>query len=545
MASVFDPATGIYSSCRPALSMPSPGATGGIVQFLLERTSDPGISSKLALVDAITGERVTFSQLRRRISVIAQGLIELGVRRGDVVLILSPNSIQFVESFLAVIFVGAILTTVNPLNTAEEIAKQARDSSPSLVITTLELADKVQRLDLPSVIIDHRDGSVLPPRSIPYSSLLRESPIFRAGSSMSAPIESNLDDTVALLYSSGTTGVSKGVMLSHRNFLAAAGQVNMDAEMEGRENDVLLVMLPLFHIFGLAVSYASLQRSETVVILPRFEFLHFLKSIQDFRVTQLPLVPPVAIALAKHAAVADYDLSSIKNVISGAAPLGKEIMETCSRRLPLADIRQGYGLTESTGLALLTLPREDPRFMGAAGTLVSGTEAMVVDPETCKPVPPQKSGELWLRGQQIMKGYLNNPTATASTIDKNGWLHTGDLVYVNQGRFFVLDRMKELIKYKGFQVAPAELEALLLSHPSLLDAAVVPLADEEAGQVPIAYVVKKPNATVDESNVLNFIAKQVAPYKRLRRVSFIDAIPKSAAGKILRRELTALPQSKL
>jgi 4-coumarate--CoA ligase len=303
----------------------------------------------------------------------------------------------------------------------------------------------------------------------------------------------------------------------------------------------------MFHVYGLAcVTYGQLQRGNAVVSMGKFTFVRMLEVIQEYKITQLPIVPPIVIAVAKENIVARYDLSSLKEVISGAAPLGKDIMQECADRIPQAIMTQGYGLTESCGIATITFPKERNSHFGSAGTLVPGLEAKIVNLETGRSLPPNQSGEVWLRGPNIMTGYFNNPNATKMTLDKEGWLHTGDMGYFDdEGGLFIVDRIKELIKYKGFQVAPAELEGLLLTHPQIVDAGVIPLPDLNAGEVPIAYVVRTPGSSLTEKDAMAYVAKQVAPFKRLHRINFVDSIPKSSSGKILRRELIAKTKSKL
>ncbi|MBW7885320.1 MAG: AMP-binding protein, partial [Caldilineaceae bacterium] len=274
----------------------------------------------------------------------------------------------------------------------------------------------------------------------------------------------------------------------------------------------------------------------TVVTIPRFEMESFLQLTQNRKISYAYLVPPLVLGLAKHPLVDKYDLSSLRVIVSGAAPLSGELEAAVRTRLG-CQVVQGYGMTEASPVThFRSLEPEGRPKPGSIGVVVPNTECKIVDVATRAELEPHQEGELWVRGPQVMKGYLNNPQATANTVDTDGWLHTGDVGYADEdGYFWIVDRVKELIKYKGFQVAPAELEALLLTHPAVADAAVIGVADEEAGEVPKAYVVRKGEATADE--IMEFVAGQVAPFKKVRYVEFIDQIPKSASGKILRRML--------
>ena len=324
-------------------------------------------------------------------------------------------------------------------------------------------------------------------------------------------------------------------MLTHRNLVASLCQTRLVHKVT--EDDVVIAALPLFHIFGLQISLnLALLEGATVVILPRFELAAFLRAVEDYRATRAELVPPMVLGLAASDLVDDYDLSSLRVLTSGAAPLGADLARACARRIGCR-VKQAYGLTEIGGASHIA-PDDGPDRPDSIGPALPGVECRVVDPESGADLGAGAPGELLIRAPGTMRGYLGNPEATAATIDAGGWLHTGDIVTVDaDGWYCVADRVKELIKYKGLSVAPAELEGLLLTHPAVADAAVVRHPDEAAGEVPKAYVVRRD--AVSEQELMDWVAERVAPYKRVRLVEFTDSIPKSPSGKILRRLLVA------
>ncbi|HEY4727508.1 MAG TPA: AMP-binding protein, partial [Actinomycetes bacterium] len=339
-------------------------------------------------------------------------------------------------------------------------------------------------------------------------------------------------DLAALPYSSGTTGLPKGVELTHANLVANARQTQ--AAIGLTADDVVLAVAPFFHAMGgNPVLPCSLRAGATLVTTPRFDLEAFLGLIQERRVTFTIVAPPIVLALAGHPLVDRYDLSSLRIVGCGAAPLGAEVEQRCADRLGCV-VAQGFGMTEGAATFAIA-PLDAPR-RGSAGRLLGGTEARIVDPDRGGDLGPGRTGELWLRGPQVMRGYRNHPEATARTITPDGWLRTGDLCYLDaDGYLFVVDRLKELIKYKGAQVAPAELEQLLCAHPAVADAAVVPRPDPEAGELPVAYVALRAETTAGELQA--WVAERVAPFKRLHDVRLVDQAPRSPTGKLLRRTL--------
>ncbi|KAL0397247.1 UNVERIFIED_CONTAM: 4-coumarate--CoA ligase-like 9 [Sesamum calycinum] len=288
----------------------------------------------------------------------------------------------------------------------------------------------------------------------------------------------NQSDTAAILYSSGTTGKVKGVMITHRNLIAMiAGLYHNKRAKDEEENthSVSLFTLPLFHIFGFFMLIRAASMGESVVLMEKFDFVKMLEAVERHRVTYIPVTPPLVVAMAKSDLVDKYDLSSLQVLGCGGAPLGKEVSGRFRKKFPHVEIFQGYGLTETSGGATRTIGPEEATRHGSAGRLSENMEAKIVDPQTGEALPPGQRGELWLRGPAVMKGYAGDDAATATTLDSEGWLKTGDLCYFDSDGFlFIVDRLKELIKYKAYQVPPAELEHLLQSIPEVADAAVIP-----------------------------------------------------------------------
>src|SRR5262245_15939861 len=370
--------------------------------------------------------------------------------------ILSPNLPEYAIAFHAVSLLGGVNTTVNPLYTLGELIAQLADAGATHLVTVPPFIDKAiaarERLGLRELFVfGQADGA-----ATPFSDLL-------AAPGPVALVEIDpRRDVVALPYSSGTTGLPKGVMLTHYNLVANITQTVDAIRLDDDER--VLAVLPFFHIYGMTVLMnMTLYQSATVVTMPRFDLEQFLQTIQQFEITRVYAVPPIVLALAKHPLVDRYNLASVKSVFSGAAPLGPDVAEACARRLGCI-VKQGYGLTETSPVTHC-IPDRRPNRPGSVGTLIPGTECRIVDLESDQAVGPNQAGELRIRGPQVMKGYLNNPRATADMLDADGWLRTGDIGHADDdGYFYIVDRVKELIKYKGFQVAPAELEALLLTH---------------------------------------------------------------------------------
>ena len=501
--------------------------------FVLERAE--ALGDKPALIDGPTGRTLTFGGLARAVRQAAAGLAARGFKQGDVLALYSPNLPEYAVAFYATARLGGINTTVNPLYTAGELAHQLKDAGARWLVTAppfLEKAQEAVRESDPAgrgqavqevFVFGEAEGAT------PFADLL---------GSDDAPPDVAIDparDLVALPYSSGTTGLPKGVMLTHRNVVANVAQSAVLEQIE--KDEVLIGILPFYHIYGMTVILSTaLRLGATVITMPRFDLEQFLDLHQRYRITTDYLVPPIILALAKHPVVEQYDLSALRVITSGAAPLSEDLAQACAERLGCI-VKQGYGLTETSPVTH-TNPRDREIKPGSVGVLAPNTHCRIMDVATGGDAAEGEPGEIWIRGPQVMKGYLHNEAATADVIDEDGWFHTGDVGYVDEdGYLYVVDRVKELIKYKGYQVAPAELEAVALTHPAIADVAVIRVPDEEAGEVPKAFVVLKPGESLTEADVQDYVAERVAPYKKIRRVEFVQEIPKTASGKILRREL--------
>ncbi len=511
----------IFRSPRPDVEIPDVPVT----DFLIASAQRWG--DKPAFIDGPTGRTLTYAQWIAMSRATAAGLIARGLRKGDALAIFSPNLPEYAVAFFGTALAGGVTTTANPLYTVRELREQLRDSEARFLLTVPPCLDTAREASEGTrvreiFVFGEAEGAT------PFAELQVEG---------AAPPEISIDpreDLVALPYSSGTTGLPKGVMLTHRNLVSNIEQARTALEVSS--DDTLLGLLPFFHSYGLLCLMSSgLRLGSTVITLSRFDLEQFLETLEKYRITFAHLVPPMILALTKHPDVERFDLSALRTICSGAAPLGAELARACARRIDCT-VLQGYGLTETSPVTHVATPAiagEDP---GSIGCAVANTEVKIIDRETGGALAPGESGEICVRGPQVMKGYLNRPEATSEMIDAEGWLHTGDVGRAGaDGRLFVVDRVKELIKYKGFQVAPAELEALLLSHTAVADAAVVGVPDEQAGELPKAFLVLQGETAPEE--IVAWVAERVAPFKKIRLVEVVDQIPKSPSGKILRRVL--------
>jgi 4-coumarate--CoA ligase len=513
----------------------------------------PGDLDRIAFVDGPSGERLDFRELRKQVLATAGALAgQASIMPGDVVALHAPNSPVYGTAFHGALRAGAAVTTIPALATAEDVARQLAASDAVALLTDPAVeasalagaeaaglpADRVILLR-PSATDLGRGHPVLP-------DLMAQQLI--------APMV-NIDPAngvAALPYSSGTTGRPKGVRLSHRNLVANLAQI--EGLLGVQRDDVVIAVLPFFHIYGMTVLLnLSLRLRSRLITLPRFDLATFLDTLARYQVTFAFIAPPIAVALAKHPMVDEYDLSRLRVVFSGAAPLDGELGRALADRLGVTVV-QGYGMSELSPVSHFTPESARGVSCECVGFPVPNSVNKLLDPATGAEIerPAQgvsERGELCVQGPNVMLGYLDDAAATDAMIDADGFLHTGDIATVDaDGCVTIVDRIKELIKYKGYQVAPAELEALLLTDPRIADAAVIGVLDEEGEEVPKAFVVRAATteaAALTDEGVMAFVAQKVAPYKKVRRVEFLDAVPKSASGKILRRELRQRERERL
>ncbi|XP_045162739.2 uncharacterized protein LOC123527392 [Mercenaria mercenaria] len=511
--------TNVFKSPRPPVELP----VISLSNYMFSRFSAFG--NKKALVDDATGTVYTYSQLEDLSRKVGSFLYRKGLRKNDVICYYGTNNAEFCLLLLGCASVGVVLTMANPAYTSGELERHMEHSGAKTLVTVAHLVPKAREAEIGDIIvIGNADGCQ------PFSDLLADDGKY-------FPTDITIDpheDVVILPYSSGTTGLPKGVMLSHYNVVS--NMIQLQQSIRTTNDDTNFAVLPFFHIYGIVILLCgTLQSGGTLAITPGFEPEGFLKTIREQKVTQLHLVPPLLLFLTHHPLVDKFDFSRIRTIICGAAPLGEAITnEFMDKRNKI--VRQGYGLTEASPLLCADY---ESITAGSVGPLVANTDAKFVDPQTGKSLGRNETGELFVRGPQNMKGYIHNEKATKEMIDEDGWLCTGDIGHIGDNDCVVItDRLKELIKYKGQQVAPAELEDLLHKHPAVEDVAVIGMPDDRAGELPRAYVVLKPAVSLHAHDIMQYVEQNVSDYKHLRGgVEFVKEIPKSPSGKILRRVL--------
>ena len=496
----------------------------------------PEYADKVAFVDS--GAGTTYTELKSMIEAFAGALAHRGIGKGDVVALHCPNSTTFAVAFHGILRANATVTTVATLATAEDVEKQLRASGAKMILTTSAIGWAGTN--------GAENAGLAPEAVIGLTGVHGIAEMLAEGHAAPDQDIDAATDVAVIPFSSATTGIPKGVMLSHRNLVSNMAQVEEQTVDIINDETIAITPLPFFHIYGMnALLNLLLRKRATQYTMAKFDLIEFLELIQDHKATFAFIAPPIAVGLAKHPAVDKYDLSSLQTMLSGAASLQAPLASQVEKRLDCV-MAQGYGMTEMSPVSHLRPGHDSP--LDSIGPAVPNTEFKLVDTSTDElreiPVPEfghSKAGELWVRGPQVMLGYLNNPEATAETLTEDKWLRTGDIAEMDKnGNVFIVDRLKELIKYKGYQVAPAELEAILLDNPDIADAACSSIFDREGEEVPKAYVVKQPGSDITEDDVIEFVAQRVAPYKKVRAVEFMEAIPKSGTGKILRKDLKAM-----
>ncbi|KAJ8714066.1 hypothetical protein PYW08_007686 [Mythimna loreyi] len=522
-------------STGPALCVPSHLSLGQYAIDKLRQACEG--EDAVAIINGDTDQKITYRQILQETVNVATGLKRLGVKRGDVVALCSENRDEFIPSALAIVCCGATVTTLNVLYTKDEMTHVLNISRPKVIlasevglqrnletIKTVPSIEKIIQLNGKSVangIIEYKNVGVnVNPNEFEVEDV------------------QGWSDVAYILYSSGTTGLPKGVMLTHLNVLYSASSFDSETQLP---DTTLLTIVPWYHAYGLMSTINYILVKKKLVYMNGFNPVKYLGAIQKYKVTFLAAVPPIVVFLAKAPVVEKFDLSSILAVWCGAAPLSAETITLCMKRMKnCKGIFQAYGMTETSLAATKDVDDEKTvRKPGSGGYPLLGVKAKVVDIETRKKLGPNENGEICLKGPIIMKGYAGDEAATRAIFDEEGYMKTGDVGYYDQdGCFFIVDRLKELIKYKGHQVAPAAVESVVLGHPGVAECGVVGAPDEAVGELATAFVVKRPGATVTEKELLDFTAARLSAVSRLHGgVIFVDDIPKNPSGKILRRAL--------
>jgi len=479
---------------------------------------------------------LTYREVLAMVNCIANGLYTTGLRKGDRICLFTTNRPEYIITFIAAASIGVVVSPMNPSYKEREISYQLENSEAQAILVQKELVPLLNLAlthhtfpNLKHIIVTGDKAPAELPQAIPFAKLMRSS------SPKSPPhVDIQGDDLLALPYSSGTTGLPKGTMLTHRNLVV--NNLQFSVVMCTNTTDTALLFLPFYHIYGVMLTGSFLACGATQVMMERFDLLQSLELCEKHNVTFYFAVPPIILALA-NAPVDLSKLKSVKYIFSGAAPLPIEPARRLQEKVS-AVVVQGYGLTEASPLTHSQPHDPDLIRLGSIGFPIHNTEQKIVDVETgTRELPTGESGELIIRGEQVMKGYLKAPEETARAL-KDGWLHTGDIGYVDEdGYTYIVDRKKEMIKYNGFGIAPAEIESLLLEHPAIIDAAAIGIPDEAAGEIIKGFVVPRKGVSITAEEILAFTNGKLSGYKRIHLIEIIDAIPKTASGKILRREL--------
>ena len=531
------------------------------IHKVLENTAER-FPEKLAFLYPM---EMTFKQFKEQVDIFATALKNLGVKKGDMVALYAPNSIQWEIAFYGLEKAGGIMVPMNPLFKETEVKYEANDSGAEIIVVFQPLYPTVAAIKdetkLRTVIIIESEENIenhkMPDGTIGWSELMKRT--------KSDPPEYEFnpkEDLATLVYTSGTTGLPKGTMLTHYNIVSNVLQGSITYELS--EFDIAMTVLPLYHIYGLNVCMnQAIWLGASQVVTPRFNVKEYCELVEKYKVTYSLCVPPIFLAVVRHLEepeVKGYDWEDLKVVNNGGAPIPLELLDrfyelakkNCNAKN--VTIQHGWGLTEASPVVAVN-PMSRPK-MESQGTLIPDTFHKIIDLETGEELPNRGDiGELVIKGPQVMKGYWNRPEATENafwTDPKTGekWLRTGDMAYIDEEEYeHLLDRIKEMIKYKGWSIAPAELEDLLFSNPHVFDAAVIgkPSKELDVGEIPKAFIILKPESKgkVSEKQIIDWVAERISAYKKIREIEFVDDIPKSGSGKILRRELVGLEKERL
>ncbi|KAJ3616305.1 hypothetical protein MTP99_004834 [Tenebrio molitor] len=490
-----------------------------------------------ALIDIRSGASLTHGQLCQLAKNLAASLRLLGIKKDDIIGVVSENSHKFVVAYLAGLFLAAPLHLIGPGFTKYELRHMFALSKPTVVFCTdksqKNVFGVVNEFTFVKAVVSFDDAVDKENEILAYSDLIKKSVSFQVEEDV------DLEDQVALiLNSSGTTGFPKGVMFTYKMLRTNLVHARDPDFLYMKQKEVVPLVPPMFHLYGMLITNAALYSGATLAIFDHFVPTIFLETIQKYKMEQLMLVPTLINFLANSPLVDQYDLSSVKQVWSGGSHLLEEDSKTVWNRLNLQKLHVMYGMTE-TAIAVQT---SDNRKEGC-GRVTCGFRIKITDPETGRKLPAGQSGEICIGGA-VTKGYLNDPQKTKETIDAEGFIHSGDIGYYDPaGTIYIVGRYKDIIKYKSYQVSPVELEAILVKHPQICDAAVVGKADRRFGEVPVGFIVKEEGATLTERQICDFLATFVSVEKRLHGgVRFVDVIPRNDVGKISRCDLTKLLQ---
>ncbi|KAM0939868.1 putative AMP-dependent synthetase/ligase, AMP-binding enzyme domain, ANL domain-containing protein [Dioscorea sansibarensis] len=521
----YSPATKTFHSLRPPVPLPPVSLPLSFTSYIVSLLHDR-FPSHPAFINASTGASLSYPDLLSQFHSLASSLhSHLGISKGNVAFILSPSCLEIPVLYLALLSLGAIVTPANPTATPSELSRLIDLAGPTYFFATSSTS------------------SNLPHHVTP---ILIDSPLFRSfldsgsGSPLLDPIEIRQSDPAAILFSSGTTGRTKAAAVSHRNIISMTAGMRV---VRPSEKGTTLLTAPMFHSMGFFMVMNNVTRQETVVVASTGSMSLTISLAAKYRVSQMLAPPPLVIALTQCDEAMRLELSALRRVLCGGAPLAPEVAKRFKVLFPNVEIAQAYGSTEAGLISTMIGPEECCR-LGSVGKLQDNSEAKIMDLATCQALSVGQQGELYVRGPAVMLGYVGDSEANTLAFDSEGWLKTGDICYFDEDGFlYIVDRLKEMIKYKAYQVAPVELEQILHALPDIVEAAVVPYPHAVAGQIPMAFVVRRPGSNINADDIIEFVAKQVAPYKKIRKIAFIDSIPKTPSGKILRRELASLAAS--